>query len=82
MKEFLEEEGNAEFKTKFPKYHITLVCDGIALKGGIKAGFDGYKATGALTHINWKSFLLRTRQAHQEFLNEAARQKKLAEPQA
>jgi len=82
MKEFLEEEGNEEFAAKFPNYHITLVCDGLALTGAVRAAFNGYKDKKALTHINWKSFLLRTRQAHQEFLNEAARQKKLAEPRA
>ena len=78
MKEFLKEEGNQDFAKKFPHYHITLVCDHIALTGSTRAAFDGYIATNALTHINWKSFLLRTVQAHQEFLNEAKRQKKMS----
>ena len=78
MKEFLKEEGNEEFAKKFPNYHITLVCDKIGLSGSARAAFDGYKATNALTHINWKTFLLRTVQAHQEFLNEAKRQRKMS----
>ena len=78
MKEFLGEEGNQDFAKKFPKYHITLVCDQIGLTGSARAAFDGYKATDALTHINWKTFLLRTGQAHQEFLNEAKRQKRMS----
>ena len=82
MRDFLNEEGNGEFKAKFPHYHITLVCDGIALTGATRAAFEGYKATNALTHINWKTFLLRTSQAHQEFITEADRQKKLANVQA
>lgn len=79
MRDFLDEEGNQEFKAKFPRFHITLVCDGVSLTGAVRAAFDGYKATEVLTHINWKTFLLRTKRAHQEFLNEANRQKRLAE---
>ena len=79
MQQFLSEKGNEAFAKKFPDYHITLICDGIALSGTPLAAFEGYKKDKALTHINWKSFLLRTQQAHQEFLNEAARQKKLGE---
>jgi hypothetical protein len=78
MEKFLSEPGNAEFKKLFPNYHITLVCDGLALTGSAKAAFDGYKARRALTHINWKTFLLRTRRAHEGFLNEAERQRKLS----
>lgn len=78
MEKFLSEPGNAEFKALFPNYHITLVCDGLALTGSAKAAFDGYKARRALTHVNWKTFLLRTRRAHEEFLNEAERQRKLS----
>jgi len=78
MRDFLKEEGNKEFADKFPKFHITLICDQIGLTGATRAAFDGYKSTQALTHINWKTFLLRTGQAHQEFLNEAKRQRKLS----
>ncbi len=78
MRDFLKEEGNKDFADKFPKFHITLICDQIGLTGATRAAFDGYKSTQALTHINWKTFLLRTGQAHKEFLNEAKRQRKLS----
>lgn len=82
MRGFLEEEGNQEFAKAFPKFHITLVCDGIALTGSQRAAFDGYKKNGeVLTHINWKTFLLRARQTHEAFLKEAERQRKLATKQ-
>lgn len=82
LRQFLDEDGNQGFAEKFPKYHITLVCDGLALTGSQRAAFNGYKKSDDLTHITWKTFLLRTRQAHEEFLKEAARQKKLAEGEA
>lgn len=78
MKDFLSEAGNEEFAKEFPNFHITLVCDGINLSGQSRAAYDGLKQNNTLTHVNWKSFLLRTRKMHQEFLNEADRQKKYA----
>lgn len=78
MTDFLAESGNAEFQKEFPKFHITLVCDGINLTGQSRAAFDGLKEKKTLTHINWKSFLLRTRKMHEAFLNEADRQRKIA----
>jgi len=78
MKDFLEQPGNDEFRREFPNFHITVVCDGINLTGQSQAAFDGLKAQGTLTHMNWKSFLLKTRKMHQAFLNEADRQRKLA----
>jgi len=78
MKDFLAEPGNDEFRREFPNFHITVVCDGINLTGQSLAAFDGLKDNGTLTHMNWRSFLLKTRKMHQEFLNEADRQRKLA----
>jgi hypothetical protein len=77
MKEFMAEEGNRDFAKTFPNFHITLVCDQIGLTKTARAAFDGYVSGNALTHITWKTFLLRTVRAHQEFLNEAKRQKKM-----
>ncbi len=76
MNEFLEQPGNKEFKDLFPKFHVTLVCDKIGLKGVHKTAFEGLISEGVLTHINWKTFLLRTRKMHEAFLNEAERQRK------
>jgi len=77
MKEFLDDKANVEFKNQFPKFHVTLVCDDIALTGVHQGAFSGLKREGLLTHINWQTFLLRTRRMHEEFLNEAERQRKL-----
>lgn len=73
--EFLDLDGNAEFKRTFPEFHVTLVCDKLALKGTAKSAFSGFKKDGTLTHMNWSAFLLSTRKAHEDFLNEAERQK-------
>jgi Histidine kinase-, DNA gyrase B-, and HSP90-like ATPase len=78
MISFLNEAGNEAFKTKFPRFHITVVCDFLSLSNVSKAAFDGFKESGVLTHINWTTFLLRTREMHQGFLNEAKRQRELA----
>ena len=75
MKEFLEQAGNQEFKRLFPKFHVTLVCDKLKLTGVHKTAFEGLQADELLTHINWKTFLLRTRKMHESFLKEAERQR-------
>jgi Histidine kinase-, DNA gyrase B-, and HSP90-like ATPase len=76
MEEFLNMAGHEEFKKLFPEFRITLVCDGINLDGTRRAVFEGMKKAGQLTHITWKVFLLRTRQMHKSFLDEAERLKK------
>jgi hypothetical protein len=78
MEQFLDDPASQEFRRRFPKVHITLVCDELALKGVTRTAFDGLKQQGALTHINWRTFLLRTRRAHEDFMNEAERQRRLA----
>ena len=76
MREFLTQPGNQEFARLFPDFHVTLVCDKISLTGVHKTAFEGLKADRTLTHINWRTFLLRTRKMHEGFLNEAERQKR------
>ncbi len=78
MEEFLTESANKEFKELFPKFHITLVCDKLGLTGVHKSAFEGLEAKKILEHINWRTFLLRTRKMHEGFLKEAERQKKIA----
>jgi len=78
MKEFLDQAGNQEFKRLFPKFHVTLVCDKLKLTGVHKTAFEGLQAEELLTHINWKTFLLRTRKMHESFLKEAERQRQNA----
>ena len=78
MTEFLGLAGNEEFKRHFPEFRITLVCDKLSLKGLAKAAFDGLKSQGRLDHVTWGVFMKRARLAHQDFLKEAERQRKLA----
>jgi hypothetical protein len=52
------------------------VCDKLNLSGIHKTAFEGVVSKGLITHINWESFLLRTRKMHEQFLKEAERQKK------
>jgi hypothetical protein len=76
MDEFLNMDGHEDFKRLFPQFRITLVCDAVNLDGTHRAAFQGMKDSGQLTHITWKVFLLRTRQMHKSFLDEADRLKK------
>ena len=74
MESFLDDDRNVDFRKFFYDFHITLVCEGLALTGVYKAAYQGYLAKKKLTHINWKNFLLRTALVHQDFLAEAERQ--------
>ena len=78
VRAFLKEEGNQEISKFYKDFHITLVCDEIALTGSQQAAYAGYLASGKLTRLNWRSFLARTQVVHQDFLAEARRQKTLA----
>ncbi|MXW11328.1 MAG: ATP-binding protein [Synechococcus sp. SB0668_bin_13] len=79
MDEFLKSSANEEFRRHFTDFHITLVCDGLALTGAQRAAFNGYRGDegkrGKLTHMGWTAFLLKTEQVHQDFLREAQRQR-------
>lgn len=76
MTNFLADPANAELTRMFDGFHITLVCDEERLTGLARTAFDGLKASGKLTYVNWRTFLLRTRRAHEEFLEEAKRQQR------
>lgn len=77
MEAFLKESGNKELLKHLPSddFHITIVCDEIALTGTRKTAFEHYDK---LTHMSWSSFLVNTKSIHQAFLDEASRQKTLA----
>ncbi len=75
MDEFLEDLADTEFHKHFTDFHITLVCDHLALTGPERAAFNGYRDKGKLTRMNWSAFLFKTKQVHQDFLNEAQRQR-------
>ncbi len=76
LSNFLEDPMNKEFTRSFETFHVTLVCDTERLTGLAKTAFQGLLQRGILTHIDWKTFLMRTRQMHEQFLNEADRQKR------
>lgn len=76
MQEFLADSANTDFGKFFHGFHITLVCDELALTGAQRAAFQGY-LNEKLTHINWRNFLLKTEEVHKDFLEEARRQKAL-----
>ncbi len=79
MDEFLNAPQHEDFKKLFTDFHTTLICDEINLSGLQQSLFDMRIKHLQLTHLNWASFLLKTKQAHQDFLNEAERLIKLAE---
>lgn len=78
MTNFLADPANAELARMFDGFHITLVCDEERLTGLAKGAFNNLRARDRLTHINWRTFLLRTRRSHEEFLEEVERQKRNA----
>ena len=75
MDSFLEEPAHAEFRKYFADFHVTVVCDSLALTDTQRAAFDGYRDTGKLTYMDWTAFLFKTEQVHQDFLHEARRQR-------
>ena len=75
MRDFLSKKGHEEFLKVFSSFHITLVCDELALKGTCKTAFEGLVSIGRLSHVTWTIFLMRTRKMHEAFLKEAERQR-------
>ncbi|MBD2459462.1 ATP-binding protein [Oscillatoria sp. FACHB-1407] len=78
MDNFLQEESHKDFTKIFKGFHVTLVCDDEKLTSVHKRAFEGLIQGGRLTYISWTAFLHRTRKMHQDFLNEAEKQKKNA----
>ena len=78
MDAFLNDRAHAAFRKHFSDFHVTVVCDGLALTDTQLAAFNGYRDTMKLTHMDWKAFLLKTEQVHQDFLREAQRQRAAA----
>ncbi len=71
MKSFLEDPAQNSLRNYFRDFHITVVCDELALTDTQLAAFEGYQETGKLTHINWTAFLSKTEQVHQDFLEKS-----------
>ena len=75
MEAFLDDPGHTKFRKHFVDFHVTVVCDSLGLRGAQRAAFDGYRAQGKLTHMDWAAFLLKSEQVHKDFLSEARRQR-------
>ena len=75
MEAFLNDPGHAEIRKHFADFHVTVVCDDLALTGAQRAALEGYRNVGRLTHMDWTAFLFKTEQVHQDFLREAQRQR-------
>ena len=78
MEDFLSQSGHEDFRNIYKRFFITIVCDGISLKGAQLKAFESYKQDRVVEHITWTNFLRRTQHMHQDYLNEAMRQKQLA----
>lgn len=78
MGEFLKASGHEHFTAMFPEYRITVVCDKLTLKGVQRTAFESLKREGRLVHMTWEVFLKRAKQAHQDFLAEADKQRERA----
>jgi hypothetical protein len=74
---FFADHKHVPFLNIASSFHITIVCDGDKLKGSAKKAYDSFRKDGLLTIIDWSSFLLRTKQTHQVFLDEAERLKSM-----
>ena len=77
LEDFFKNPKHELFLSIASSYHITIVCDGDKLKGSAKKAYESYKKENLLTVIDWSSFLLRTKQTHQTFLDEAERLKSM-----
>lgn len=76
MKDFLNHPPHAEFLKFFNnEFHVTLVCENTKLTGAQSESFDSYKSKKILDWMDWHSFLLKTRNSHEDFLTEAKRQR-------
>lgn len=75
LSSFFGDHKHEPFLNIVSSYHITIVCDGEKLKGSAKKAYEAFIKEKMLTIIDWSSFLLRTKQTHQVFLDEAERLK-------
>lgn len=77
MRDLIKENSDPDGAFAFNNLHITIICDHTALTGMHRAGFHSLQGVGEITHITWAAFLMRTRRVHEQFLEEAERQREL-----
>src|SRR5207237_88603 len=68
-------EKHAEVHAQFPEgYQITLIADGENIKNaGYRQAFKAAKLGGKVRGTTWIDFLIRTKNAHQDFLRRQPR---------
>jgi hypothetical protein len=68
MTKFLNMPEHKDFKSLFYDFHVTLVCDKLSLGRLAQNTFDLHQQNQVLDCIDWITFILRTRRAHESFL--------------
>jgi hypothetical protein len=76
MEGFLNDPAHKDFKDRFGKFHVTLICDELALTGLAQSAFRGHLEAGRLTHVDWTTFFVNATLRHQEYLDEVERQQR------
>ena len=77
MQAFLDVPGNRDFRNIFKRFTVIIVCDQVGLSGSQLKAFQAFEGEKQVELITWGGFLRRTRRMHEEFLDEAERQRKL-----
>lgn len=77
IKEYLD--NNPSIKEQFPKVHITLICDGLNLKGSTKVAYEAFLKDNKLIKKRWDEVLTDTETANNDFLSEVLRLKNYSE---
>jgi hypothetical protein len=68
LKKFLKD--HPLFSVAFPRgVNVVLVCDDLDLTAERQDHFDRLHASGVLLKYNWREFLSKTENAHEDFLN-------------
>lgn len=75
LQAFLEGSPHDKSRQRLRDFHITIVCDGLDFRGAQGGALKCYRAEGRLTYMNWATLLLKSALVHQDFLEEARRQR-------
>ena len=66
MEEFRKK--NKQISNLFPRFHVTLICDDVNIKGPLKRSFDSLINDNILEQKTWEDLLTDTKRAHKDFL--------------
>jgi hypothetical protein len=71
IQQYLDE--NPTIKEQFPKVHVTLICDGLNLKGVHEDAYRLLENENSLTKKRWDEILMDTETVNKDFLAESRR---------